>query len=318
MNLFYRSIKSINFIKQERRLLLKGGGTSCRLHIFSNNIIMHIQKIAFVGAGSIAEAVITGLLHSKVVTGEQITVGNRSNTDRLEELHTLYGVKGTHNKEELISGANIIFLAMKPKDVVEALTPLQSYITSNQLIISLLAGISTSSIASLLRKNVPIIRAMPNTSASILKSATAISPSSYATDEHIQIAASLFQTIGLVSIVEEEHMHAVTALSGSGPAYVYYVVEAMEEAAKQIGLEESVAKSLILQTVIGAAEMLKSNTKHPSVLRKEITSPGGTTEAGIEVLQSCEFQKALISCITKATQRSHDLGETLEHYVNKK
>ncbi len=103
-------------------------------------------------------------------------------------------------------------------------------------------------------------------------------------------------------------MHAVTALSGSGPAYIYYVVEAMEEAAK-IGLKEDVAKSLILQTMIGAAEMLKVSDKHPSILRKEIASPGGTTEAGIEVLQEHKFQQALISCITQATKRSHNLGK---------
>ena len=101
-------------------------------------------------------------------------------------------------------------------------------------------------------------------------------------------------------------MHAVTALSGSGPAYIYYVVEAMEEAAK-IGLKEDVAKSLILQTMIGAAEMLKVSDKHPSILRKEITSPGGTTEAGIEVLQEHKFHQALVSCITQATKRSHNL-----------
>ncbi|MDM5156328.1 pyrroline-5-carboxylate reductase ProI [Bacillus sp. DX1.1] len=278
---------------------------------------MSIQNISFLGAGSIAEAIIAGLLDANVIQSEQITVSNRSNETRLQELHTQYGVKGTHNKQELLAHADIIFLAMKPKDVAEAIVPLRDYISSKQLIISLLAGVSTTSITNLLQKDVPIIRAMPNTSAAILKSATAISPSMHATEQHIQTAKSLFQTIGLVSVVEEEHMHAVTALSGSGPAYVYYVVEAMEEAAKQIGLEESVAKALILQTMIGAAEMLKANSKHPSILRKEITSPGGTTEAGIEVLQSLEFQKALVSCIKQATKRSHELGETLEQFVNR-
>ncbi|WP_459499563.1 pyrroline-5-carboxylate reductase ProI [Bacillus sp. C1] len=273
---------------------------------------MSIQNISFLGAGSIAEAIIAGLLDANVVKGEQITVSNRSNETRLQELHTKYGVNGTHDRRELLAHANIIFLAMKPKDVAEALTPLKEYITNNQLIISLLAGVSTSSITSLLQKNVPIIRAMPNTSAAILKSATAISPSLHATEQHVHIAKSLFETIGLVSVVKEDHMHAVTALSGSGPAYVYYVVEAMEEAAKQIGLEETVAKSLILQTMIGAAEMLKESTKHPSILRKEITSPGGTTEAGIEVLQSFHFQQALVACITQATKRSRELGKTLE------
>lgn len=268
---------------------------------------MSIQNISFLGAGSIAEAIIGGLLHANVVKGEQITVSNRSNETRLQELHKKYGVKGTHNKKELLTDANILFLAMKPKDVAEALTPFKEYINNNVLIISLLTGVSTHSIRKLLQKDVPIIRAMPNTSAAILKSATAISPSKHATAEHIRTATSLFETIGLVSVVEEEDMHAVTALSGSGPAYIYYVVEAMEEAATKIGLKEDVAKSLILQTMIGAAEMLKASDKHPSILRKEITSPGGTTEAGIEVLQEHKFQQALISCITQATKRSHNL-----------
>ncbi|AAS43108.1 MULTISPECIES: pyrroline-5-carboxylate reductase ProI [Bacillus] len=279
---------------------------------------MSIQNISFLGAGSIAEAIIGGLLHANVVKGEQITVSNRSNETRLQELHNKYGVKGTHNKKELLTNTNILFLAMKPKDVAEALTPFKEDIHNNLLIISLLAGVSTHSIRSLLQKDVPIIRAMPNTSAAILKSATAISPSKHATKEHIQTAIALFETIGLVSVVEEEDMHAVTALSGSGPAYIYYVVEAMEEAATKIGLKEDVAKSLILQTMIGAAEMLKASEKHPSILRKEITSPGGTTEAGIEVLQEHQFQQALISCITQAAQRSHNLGKTLEQLTKEK
>ncbi|PFR89010.1 pyrroline-5-carboxylate reductase [Bacillus cereus] len=279
---------------------------------------MSIQNISFLGAGSIAEAIIGGLLHANVVKGEQITVSNRSNETRLQELHKKYGVKGTHNKKELLTDTNILFLAMKPKDVAEALIPFKEYIHHNLLIISLLAGVSTHSIRNLLEKDIPIIRAMPNTSAAILKSATAISPSKHATKEHIQTAIALFETIGLVSVVEEEDMHAVTALSGSGPAYIYYVVEAMEEAAKEIGLKEDVAKSLILQTMIGAAEMLKASEKHPSILRKEITSPGGTTEAGIEVLQEHKFQQALISCITQAAQRSHNLGKTLEQLTKEK
>ncbi|MFB5543365.1 pyrroline-5-carboxylate reductase ProI [Bacillus cereus] len=279
---------------------------------------MSIQNISFLGAGSIAEAIIGGLLHANVVKGEQITVSNRSNETRLQELHQKYGVKGTHNKKELLTDTNILFLAMKPKDIAEALIPFKEYIHHNVLIISLLAGVSTHSIKNLLQKDVPIIRAMPNTSAAILKSATAISPSKHATAEHIQTAIALFKTIGLISVVEEEDMHAVTALSGSGPAYIYYVVEAMEAAAKKIGLKEDVAKSLILQTMIGAAEMLKASEKHPSILRKEITSPGGTTEAGIEVLQEHKFQQALISCITQAAQRSHNLGKTLEQLTKEK
>ncbi|MET7020376.1 pyrroline-5-carboxylate reductase ProI [Bacillus mycoides] len=279
---------------------------------------MSMQNISFLGAGSIAEAIIGGLLNANVVKREHVTVSNRSNETRLQELHKKYGVKGTHNKKELLADANILFLAMKPKDVAEAVIPLKEYINNDLLIISLLAGVSTHSIRNLLQKDVPIIRAMPNTSAAILKSATAISPSEHTTEEHIRTVTSLFETIGLVSVVEEEDMHAITALSGSGPAYIYYVVEALEEAAKKIGLKEDVAKSLILQTMIGSAEMLKASEKHPSILRKEITSPGGTTEAGIEVLKEHNFQQALISCITQATKRSHDLGKTLEEIAKEK
>lgn len=157
---------------------------------------------------------------------------------------------------------------------------------------------------------------MPNTSAAILKSATAISPSKHATAEHIRTATSLFETIGLVSVVEEEDMHAVTALSGSTCLYLLRS-GSYGRSCKKIGLKEDVAKSLILQTMIGAAEMLKASDKHPSILRKEITSPGGTTEAGIEVLQEHKFQQALISCITQATKRSHNLGKTLEQLTKK-
>ncbi|MFX3623129.1 MAG: pyrroline-5-carboxylate reductase ProI [Ectobacillus sp.] len=276
---------------------------------------MHIHKIAFIGAGSIAEAVIAGLVQTNFVKGEQITVSNRSNTERLLYLQNTYGIIGTHNKKELLQDADIIFFAMKPKDVVSAVMPVKDYIKKEQLIISLLAGISTAALANLLKQSNPIIRAMPNTSAAILKSATAISPSIHATEQHIAFAKELFETIGVVSIVEEEQMHAVTALSGSGPAYIYYVVEAFEQAAREIGLTEDISKPLILQTMIGAAEMLKATPKHPSVLRKEITSPGGTTEAGIEVLKSHAFQTALVECIVRATKRSEELGASLMNTI---
>ncbi|MBO9129755.1 pyrroline-5-carboxylate reductase ProI [Bacillus sp. 165] len=276
---------------------------------------MTITKIAFVGAGSIAEAIIAGLLESRFLQAKQITVSNRSNMDRLFYLQQTYNVTVTQNKQELIEGADLIFFVMKPKDVVEAVSSVKEYITEQQLVVSLMAGVSTSSITGLLQKNTPIIRAMPNTSAAILKSATAISPSIYAKKHHVELVKKVFETVGLVTVVDEEQMHAVTGLSGSGPAYIYYVVEAMEQAAREIGLDEKTGKALILQTMIGAAEMLKSTTKHPSALRKEITSPGGTTQAGIETLQSYEFQQALIQCIVKATERSRELGQTLTNLV---
>jgi pyrroline-5-carboxylate reductase len=150
---------------------------------------------------------------------------------------------------------------------------------------------------------------MPNTSATIGYSATAIAPGKYATAEHVSQVENMFSTIGTTTTVEESDMHTITALSGSGPAYFYYTVESMELAAEAAGLDKKVAKELILQTLIGAAEMLKATDDNPSELRRKITSPGGTTQAGVEVLEKYEYQKALIECIKRAGERSKELGK---------
>lgn len=269
------------------------------------------QKVVFVGAGSMAEAMMSGMLQRNLFSPNQITVINRSNTERIDYLQRTYGIQSTQNKKITIKNADIIILAIKPKDVVEGLTNIREFVNSNQLIISVLAGVATATITDLLQNRAAVIRAMPNTSATIGKSATALSIGKYATEENIKIAQQLFATIGIVTIVAEKDLHAVTGLSGSGPAYVYYLVEAMEKAADEIGLEKGVAKELILQTIIGAAEMLKTSTKQPATLRKEVTSPNGTTEAGIKVLEQFHYQEAMISCIKRATARSVEMGEAL-------
>jgi pyrroline-5-carboxylate reductase len=266
--------------------------------------------IAFIGAGSMAEALISGMTKT-LYAPEQIIVTNRCDRTRLEYMNQTYSVRSETNKRKAVKEADIIILAMKPKDVAEAMGAIASAIRTHQLIISLLAGVTTDTIVSLAGKNVAVIRAMPNTSAAIGQSATAISQGRFATAAHVAIAKKLFETVGIVTVVPEHDLHAVTGLSGSGPAYVYYLVEAMEKAAEEIGLDRSVAKPLILQTIIGAAHMLQSTSKHPSVLRKEVTSPGGTTEAGIQVLEQYRFQEAVAACIKRATERSEELGKTL-------
>jgi pyrroline-5-carboxylate reductase len=277
-------------------------------------MMTNMKTIAFIGAGSMAEALIAGMTKT-LYKSEQIIVTNRSNKERLEYIQNTYHVRAETDKEKAVKEADIIILAMKPKDVVEGITSIAQAIDKHQLIISVLAGVATETIVSLIGKNVAIVRAMPNTSAAIGQSATALALGRYANDNHLAIAKDLFRTVGAVTVVPEEDLHAVTALSGSGPAYIYYMVEAMEKAAKEIGLEQSVAKDLILQTIIGAAEMLKSSAKHPSILRKEVTSPGGTTEAGIKVLENYRYQEAVISCIKRATKRSVELGQSLLQLV---
>ncbi|MCZ0754611.1 pyrroline-5-carboxylate reductase ProI [Anoxybacillus sp. J5B_2022] len=266
--------------------------------------------ITFLGAGSMAEALISGMAKT-LYEPNQMIVTNRSSVERLHYLQQTYGVRAETNKEKAVKEADIVILAMKPKDAAESLTPIAHAFGEQQLIISLLAGVTTETITSLIGKQIAVIRAMPNTSAAIRQSATALSCGRFATEVHLAIAKTLFETVGIVTVVKEQDLHAVTGLSGSGPAYVYYLVEAMEKAADEIGLDRAVAKELILQTIIGAAHMLKATNKHPSVLRKEVTSPGGTTEAGIGVLERYRYQEAVIACIKRATERSEELGQAL-------
>ncbi|TYR82504.1 pyrroline-5-carboxylate reductase [Priestia megaterium] len=272
-------------------------------------------NIAFIGAGSMAEAMISGLLSTKQLQPTQITVTNHSNNERLHNLRTQYGINITRNLSLLVEKSDVLILAIKPKDVAESIEEIKMYVQPRHLVISVLAGVSTTSIVSLFQQDIPVVRAMPNTSASISLSATAISKGEYATSEQLELSKELFETIGIVNIVPEEHLHAVTGLSGSGPAYVYYLVEAMEKAATKQGLAAAVANELIVQTLIGSAQMLRNSSKSPSILRKEVTSPGGTTEAGLEQLMKYEFQEALIQCIDRATNRSKELGEAIDEKI---
>ncbi|WP_226671579.1 pyrroline-5-carboxylate reductase [Metabacillus litoralis] len=265
-----------------------------------------MSKIGFIGAGSMAEAMIAGLLKGKVYKPEEVIVANRSNSSRLEQLTKMYGIKTTHHKESLVKEASIIVLAMKPKDVQAGIDGIQGLI-ENQLIVSVLAGISFETITNILGKQTAIVRAMPNTSAAIGKSATAIAASKDVTRNQIENCKSLFEAIGICKLVEEEQLDAVTGLSGSGPAYIYYLVEAMEKAAVEVGLDSEVARELIVQTLVGASEMIAQSDKHPSQLRKEVTSPNGTTEAGITILQERGFEESLVSCIKRATERATEL-----------
>lgn len=265
------------------------------------------KRICFIGAGSMAEALISGLVSKKLLPALQIYARNRGNLERINELVDRYGIAAL-GKEEAIRTADIIVLAVKPKDVATAIENIRPLTRPDQLFISVLAGTSTDYISNLLGHTAAVIRTMPNTSAAISMSATALAPGKYATEEDMMLATAIFEAVGIVEVVKEDELHAVTGLSGSGPAYVYYLVEAMEEAGRDIGLEPDVARRLILQTIIGAANMLLQQNAEPAVLRRNVTSPNGTTAAGIEVLEKYDFQEALRACIRRATERSEEMG----------
>lgn len=268
-----------------------------------------INKIAFIGAGSMAEAIIAGIIQNELLQSENVFVANRSNTKRLTELNEKYQITGTTDKELAIKDAAAIVISPKPNDIEVALEELKDIIQPGQLVISVVAGVSSQQISSILGKEVAVIRAMPNTSATIGQSATGLSKGAFATDEQVVVAKKIFTEIGTVVVIDEAEMHTLTAISGSGPAYIYYLVEAMEEAAQAGGLEAQLAKDLVIQTLIGAGEMLKASNDPAGELRRKVTSPNGVTAAGIETLSEYKFQEAIKACVKSAAHRSFELGE---------
>ncbi len=267
------------------------------------------KKIAFIGAGSMAEAIISGLIQSQIIDKQQIIVTNRNNRQRISYLKEKYQIISMQNKQQLMEQADIILLATKPCDMEQAIASVQPYMRDNHLILSVTAGMSTKRIERWIGLKIPVIRAMPNTSASIGYSATALCIGAYATTEHLQIAEQLFNTIGTTVQVNEAEMHMVTGISGSGPAYIYYLIEAMEQVAVEAGMSSATAKQLIHQTLLGAGKMLNQTNESATELRKKITSPAGTTEAGIQTLEQNHFQQMIKNCIYAARDRSIELGE---------
>ncbi|GIN96434.1 pyrroline-5-carboxylate reductase [Siminovitchia terrae] len=270
------------------------------------------MKISFIGAGSMAEAIIAGLIEKNICRGEDVFVTNREDREKLEQLERRYGIQPTYDMEGLFQGADMVIFAVKPKDADSALLKIQPYIQEDTFFISVMAGISIAFIEEKLKAECAVARAMPNTSASVGKSATAVSFNQRVSDNQKELAATVFSSIGITAVVEETKLDAITALSGSGPAYIYYVVEAMEKSAWEIGLDSNMAKQLILQTLAGAVEMLSSSDCEAAELRKAVTSPGGTTEAGIKVLQQNNVEEAFIQCIKAAAEQSKRLGQIHE------
>lgn len=270
-----------------------------------------MTKIAFVGAGAMAEAIINGLTNGNKVSPAFIHVTNKSDESHLNYLKETYNVQIVCEQKKALTDADIIFLAMKPKDAKDALTSLAAYINKDTTIISVIAGISIQTITNSLG-NRPIARVMPNTSAAVGMSASAICWNELVSEVSKLNIIDLLESIGSVKIVAEEDLHVVTALSGSGPAYFYYFAEQFESAAVKHGLDPSDARELFIQTMEGAAQMLKRGDVEPKELRRRVTSPGGTTEAGLEQLIAHKVNEAIFACINASQNRSRELGKLFE------
>ncbi|USG66707.1 pyrroline-5-carboxylate reductase [Brevibacillus ruminantium] len=274
----------------------------------SHTINLQTMRIGFLGAGSIVEAMLSGIGKNCLLAPDRIIVTNRCDQERLDFLAKKFGITASADKEKVIAESDILILAMKPKDAAEACLNLKGLVRKEQLIISVIAGVATSCIEEWLGINCPIVRTMPNTSSAIGLSVTGLAANSFVTAEQLQAATLLFEAIGSVYTVAEEELDIITGLSGSGPAYIYYLVEAMEGAGEEAGLSREMARQLTVQTLLGAAQMLLHSADEPSLLRKKVTSPGGTTQAGLEVLESYRFQQAIVSAVHRAAERARELG----------
>lgn len=267
-----------------------------------------MKTIVFVGAGSMAQAMIHGWMKEDTVSPDDVYVMNKSDRAKLSSLKADYGVKLVCEDKEIVKKADLVILAMKPKDVQAGMQSIKAYLPSKAVVLSVLAGVPIDTIEKGLGKR-PIARCMPNTSASVGMSASAVAWNERMETEQKSEILNLLQAIGMVKEVEEEQLHVVTALSGSGPAYIYYLVEAFESAAISGGLDPQVARELLVQTIAGSAEMLKQSNDTPENLRHKVTSPGGTTEAGIHSLQQNGFTDILSNCLKEAETRSRELGK---------
>jgi pyrroline-5-carboxylate reductase len=265
-----------------------------------------MQTVAVIGAGKIGEVLLSGLLRAGWSASRLLATARRP--ERAKELAERYGIRIVDN-ETAIQEADVLAIAVKPQDAGALLEELGAKVPAGKLVISLCAGLPTAFFARHLPDGVPIIRVMTNTPALVDEAMTAISAGDHATAEHLAIAEELFHPLGRTIRVPESQQDAVTALSGSGPAYFYYLVEAMTDAGILLGLPRQVAHDLIVQTAIGSAIMLRESGEHPVKLREAVTSPAGTTINAIRELENHRVRAALLTALEAARDRAREIAQ---------
>jgi pyrroline-5-carboxylate reductase len=270
---------------------------------------MTIQnKIAFLGGGNMAEALIKGLLNAGVVRPEQMLVNDVS-SERLEHLSKTYGIIVEKSPREAAAAAGIILLCVKPQVIDLVLSKITPAADGNKLVISIAAGVTIARIEKMLSGGPRVVRVMPNTPALVLAGAAGVAAGSRATAEDMALVQEIFGAVGRSVVVEEKLMDAVTGLSGSGPAYVFVIIDALSDAGVKAGLPRPLALELAAQTVFGSAKMVLETKEHPGKLRDMVTSPGGTTIEGLHALEKGKLRATLMNAVQAATERSKELGK---------
>ncbi len=266
------------------------------------------KKIAFLGGGNMAEALVKGLIAAGTAKPDQILVTDVS-PDRLEHLKKTYGVAPRSSNQEAAREADIIVLSVKPQVIDRVLVDISSAVDDRKLVISIAAGVALAKIEKGLGEKARVVRVMPNTPALVLAGAAGLAGGKRATNEDISLAQKIFNSVGRAVVVEEKLMDAVTGLSGSGPAYVFMIIDALSDAGVKAGLPRQLALELAAQTVFGSAKMVLETKEHPGKLRDMVTSPGGTTIEGLHALEKGKLRATLMNAVEAATARSKELGK---------
>ena len=266
------------------------------------------KRIAVVGAGNMAEALIKGLVASGQVRPTDLIASGRR-PERVGRVAQKYGIAAAPDNNACVAEAAIVILAVKPQVMNPVLDAMAAHVPHDALIVSVAAGVTTATIEAHLRPGTRIVRAMPNTAAMVGRSATAFSAGDHATEADMSAAKMIFEAVGRAVMVDEVHLDAVTGLSGSGPAYMFLIIEALSDAGVKVGLSREVAQELAAQTLLGSAHMLLETGEHPGKLKDQVTSPGGTAIAGLHTLEAGGLRTTLINAVEAATKRARELGE---------
>lgn len=266
-----------------------------------------MASLCIIGGGAMGAAFAKGVVSSGTLKASEIIVADLDKVC-LERLRQDSGVGVTKDNVEAVNDADIVLLAVKPAVVPGAVEGIASVVTSKQLVISIAAGVSLETIESRLPDGVGVIRAMPNTPCQISAGAIGFSAGKAVTREQVDAAKTIFDAVGISFEVPEKQLNAVTGLSGSGPAYVYLMIEAMSDAGVRVGLPRNVALKLAAQTVYGSAKLVIDADEHPAKLKDQVTSPGGTTIAALDALEKAGFRSALMEAVKAATKRSEELS----------
>jgi pyrroline-5-carboxylate reductase len=265
------------------------------------------RRIAILGAGKIGESLLAGLLSSGWrKPGDVVVTGRRD--ERLKELTDRHGVEATLSNADAVTGAALVVIAVKPQDFEVLLGEIGGLLTPAQTVLSVAAAIPTAQIEARLAPGVPVVRAMPNAPAVVHEGMAGICAGAHAANEHLDQADDVLSHLGAVARVPEPYMDAVTAVSGSGPAYFALLAEAMIEAGILLGLSREVSTQLVVQTMLGTAKLLRDESMHPVELREMVTSPGGTTIRAIRELEQAGVRAAFLNAIQAAMERSRELA----------